>query len=118
MEIQYHPLQGMRWMMYYIIVFQNHRCRLSKTRVFGARKRPLIVDGRQYWDTFFFCRRRRRCQSSQDVSMCVNGWESVYVCSMNGCESAYHTCSKSGTIYESRTVSSSINLFWDAILVH
>ena len=54
MEIQYHPLQGIRWMMYDIIVFQNLRCRLSKTCVFGARKRRLIVDGRQYWDTFLF----------------------------------------------------------------
>lgn len=48
--------------------------------------------------------------------MCVNGWESEYVCSMNGCESAYHTCSKSGTIYESATISSSVNLAWDAVL--
>lgn len=35
MEIQlYHPLQGMRWMIYDIIVFQNLRYRLSKTCVF------------------------------------------------------------------------------------
>ena len=50
--------------------------------------------------------------------MCVNSWESEYVCSMNGCESAYHTCSKSGTIYESGTISSSVNLAWDAVLVY
>ena len=50
--------------------------------------------------------------------MCVNGWESEYVCSMSGCESAYHTCSKSGTIYESGTIFSSVNLAWDAILVY
>ena len=35
MEIQLcHPLQGTRWMMYDIIVFQNLRYRLSKTCVF------------------------------------------------------------------------------------
>ena len=35
MEIQLcHPLQGMRLMMYDIIVFQNLRYRLSKTCVF------------------------------------------------------------------------------------
>ena len=49
--------------------------------------------------------------------MCVNGWESEYLFSVNSYESEYPKNNESGNIYESGKISSSVNLVLEIILL-